>query len=41
MADSGRVLPNIFNGGFDRREQRARKTLQEVVDAQIAAGRKR
>ncbi|KAA6406794.1 MAG: hypothetical protein FRX48_09518 [Lasallia pustulata] len=40
-ANSGRVLPKIFNGGFDRREQRARKTLQEVVDAQMATGRKR
>ena len=41
LADSGRVLPRVFNGGFDRREARARKTLQQVVEAQKVAGRKR
>lgn len=40
-ADSGRVLPRVFNGGFDRREARARKTLQQVVEAQKLSGRKR
>ena len=42
FADSGRVLLKAFNGGFERREQKARKMLMEVVDAQKAApGRKR
>ncbi|MCJ1299832.1 hypothetical protein MMC08_002626 [Hypocenomyce scalaris] len=41
-ANSGRVLLKAFNGGFERREQKARKMLMEVVDAQKAApGRKR
>jgi len=40
--DSARVLPSIFNGGFERREARARKMLDEVVRAQGGlGGRKR
>lgn len=41
LVDSGRVLPGVFNGGFDRREARARRTLQQVVEAERGAGRKR
>ena len=31
-ANSGRVLPGIFNGGFDRREKKARDMLEKVVE---------
>ena len=31
-ANSGRVLPGIFNGGFDRREKMARDMLERVVE---------
>lgn len=34
-------MPRVFNAGFERREERARKTLSAVVDAQVGAGRKR
>ena len=33
-SDSGRILPALFNAGFDRRERDARKALDEVIDAQ-------
>ncbi len=39
-ADSKRILPSIFNGGFDRKDLKARKKLEELVDAQ-GLGRKR
>lgn len=32
-SDSTRVLPAFFNRTFDRREQRARKTLAAIVAA--------
>ena len=31
-ANSGRVLPQIFNGGFDAREKRARRALESYVE---------
>ncbi|KAI9876760.1 MAG: hypothetical protein M1830_005763 [Pleopsidium flavum] len=40
-ANSGRVLPKIFNGGFERREAKARKMLEEVVEAQAGSAKKR
>lgn len=36
--DSKRVLPSIFNGGFERREAKAQKMLEEVVRAQGGVG---
>ncbi|KAI9721962.1 MAG: hypothetical protein M1812_001920 [Candelaria pacifica] len=33
-ANSKRILPSLFNGGFDRRDRKARRKLEELVDAQ-------
>ena len=41
IIDSERVLPNMFNQGFEKREENARRLLEEVVRAQLALGRKR
>ncbi len=39
--DSGRVLPAIFNGGSERREAKARRMLEEIVEAQSSPAKKR
>ena len=39
MVDSHRVLPEMFNRGFERRERRARAVLEEVVREQGGLGR--
>ncbi|KAI4124361.1 MAG: hypothetical protein LQ338_004835 [Usnochroma carphineum] len=38
-ANSHRVLPGMFNQGFERREKRAKGVLEEVVRAEMGLGR--
>ncbi|KAI9821834.1 MAG: hypothetical protein M1827_002416 [Pycnora praestabilis] len=40
-ANSGRILPPLFNGVFDRKEKRAKDALEAVVEAQQGSGKKR
>lgn len=39
--DSLRVLPAIFNGGFELKEKKARQKLKEVLDTDMGRPRKR
>lgn len=32
QANSGRILPKLFNGVFDRREQRAKEALERIIE---------
>ena len=41
MKDSTRVLPRLFNGYFDRREEKARRSLEGFVQAERLAARER
>jgi hypothetical protein len=36
-ANSGRVLPSIFNGGFDRREKMARGILERAIEQSVGS----
>ena len=36
-ANSGRVLPSIFNGGFDRREKMARDILERTIEQGVGS----
>jgi hypothetical protein len=36
-ANSGRVLPSIFNGGFDRREKMARDMLEKAIEQSVGS----
>jgi hypothetical protein len=36
-ANSGRVLPSIFNGGFDRREKMARDILERATEQSVGS----
>ncbi|KAL9118602.1 MAG: hypothetical protein Q9187_004849 [Circinaria calcarea] len=36
-----RVLPAIFNGGFERKEEKAQRLLEELEEAQLSRGKKR
>jgi len=38
--DSARVLPNLFNGYFDRREEKARRSLEKFVRTEPPTVRK-
>lgn len=40
-ADSERVLKSWFNGVFDRRDERARRALQDIVNLKASFGRRR
>lgn len=40
-ADWERVLKSWFNGVFERRDRRARKKLQDIVDSRADFGRRR
>jgi hypothetical protein len=39
--DSKRVLPNFYNGPFDKRDRRAVKTLDDIVSQSRYFGKKR
>ena len=41
IIDSERVLPTMFNQNFEKREENARRLLEQVIRAQLALGKKR
>jgi Acetyltransferase (GNAT) family len=36
-ANSGRILPSIFNGGFDRRDKMARDMLERALEQSVGS----